>query len=111
MKKFIKKVKEVTEKLDWTMTIEGKEFLFSKYSPAGQDFNISIEAGNLEEIIEGLKAYCYNFDCSEETYLYLDNSGHGISGAPYDMKDLYEDMEACLEMAEELRDKIEDIEI
>ena len=111
MKKFIKKVKEVTEKLDWTITIEGKEFLFSKYSPAGQDFNIGIEACNLEEIIEGLKNFCNNFDCSEETYLWLDTSGHGTNGAPSNMKDLYEDMEACLEMAEELRDAIEDIEL
>ena len=32
----------------------------------------------------------------------LDNTGHGLNGAPYDMKDVYEDMEACKKMVYEL---------
>ena len=43
-----------------------------------------------------------DFDVSSETYLWLDNTGHGTNGAPYDMKDLYEDMDACQEMIMEL---------
>jgi hypothetical protein len=78
---------------------------------SGQDFNIKITAHNLEEVIEELKERCDNFDCSEETYLWLDNTGHGTNSAPYDMRDLYNDMEACLKMMEELLDgfmKIDD---
>lgn len=30
--------------------------------------------------------------------MWLDNEGHGTNGTPYDMKDVYEDMEACEEM-------------
>ena len=110
MKKFIKNITEVSEKLDWTLTIDKNNFMFSKYSPVGQDFNVEIEADTLEEVVKKIQERCNNFDCSEETYLWLDNSGHGVNGAPYDMKDVYEDMEACLEMMEELRDEIESIE-
>ena len=72
------------------------------------DFNFEIIADSLDEAIEKIKERCDNFDCSEETYLWLDNSGHGANGAPYNMKDLYEDMESCLEMMEELYEELKD---
>ena len=34
-----------------------------------------------------------NFDVSEHAVIWLDESGHGVNGAPYDMKDVYEDFE------------------
>ncbi len=102
MNKDIKNMINTAEKLEWSVQIEGKDFTFSKFSPAGQDFNIEITANNLEEIIKQISKRCDNFDCSEETYLWLDKTGHGANGAPYDMKDIYEDMEACLEMMKEL---------
>lgn len=107
MKKFINKITDIAEDLDWSVNVNGNELEFSKYSPAGQDFNFCITADSLEEAVEKMNEYCNNFDCSEETALWLDESGHGTNGVPYDMKDLYEDMEACLEMMEELRDKIQ----
>lgn len=106
MKKEYKKIVKIAEGLGWTVTIDGNEFTFSKYSPAEQDFNIEITADNIEEVIKEIQDRIDNFDCSEETYLWLDNTGHGANGAPYDMRDLYEDMEACLEMMEELCDKL-----
>jgi len=109
MDKDIEKMMEVVEKIDWSVQIEGKDFTFSKFSPADQDFNIELAAENLDEVIEKIKERCDNFDCSEETYLWLDNTGHGQNGAPYDMKDLYEDMEACLKMMEELYETIAQI--
>lgn len=110
MKKDFKKIIKVAEELGWSVQIEKNEFTFRKYSPAGQDFNVYINADNLEEVIEKIQERCDNFDCSEETYLWLDNTGHGANGAPYDMKDLYEDMESCLEMMQELHDELEKIE-
>lgn len=109
MSKNIKKMIKVAEKLGWVVSINGNEFTFSKYSPAGQDFNIEIIANDLEEVIEEIQERCDSFDCSEETYLWLDNTGHGKNGAPYDMKDLYEDMESCLEMMKALHDELEEI--
>lgn len=110
MEKDIKTLIEVAEKLDWSVAyIDGNEFTFGKYSPAGQDFSITITADSLEDAIKKIQERCDNFDCSEETYLWLDNSGHGKNGAPYDMKDLYEDMESCLEMMQEFHDELEKI--
>ena len=107
MKKDIKKMIEVAENLNWSVKIEENEFTFQKYSPAGQDFNFDIEVNSLEEAIKEIKNICNNFDCSQETYLWLDSEGHGIKGAPYNMKDLYEDTEACLEMMQELYKELE----
>ncbi|EQC1535464.1 hypothetical protein [Clostridium botulinum] len=106
MKKDIKEMIEVAEELGWVVSINDNEFTFLKYSPKGQDFNFDIEANSLEEAVEKIQERCDNFDCSEETYLWLDNTGHGTKGAPYDMKDLYEDMEACLKMMDKLRDEL-----
>lgn len=107
MKKDIKRIIQVSEKLGWSVETSNNEIAFQKYSPAGQDFNITIVGDDLENIIDELQNRCDNFDCSEETYLWLDNTGHGTNGAPYNMKDLYEDMEACLEMMQELYDELE----
>ena len=105
----IKKLIDVTEKLDWVITVNNGEFEITKFSPAGQDFNMNISANNIEEFAEKLYERYNDFDCSEETFLWLDDTGHGKNGAPYDMKDLYEDMEACEEMIRELAVEVQNI--
>lgn len=109
MKKDIKKMIEIAENIGWSIDIDKNNFTFQKFSPAGQDFNIEITATDLDEIVEKIRVKCDNFDCSEEAYLWLDNTGHGTNGAPYNMKDLYEDMEACLKMMKELYQELEQI--
>jgi hypothetical protein len=71
------------------------EFNFGKYSPAGQDFSFDVDADSLEELADEIEKYYDDYDVSEEAYLWLDDTGHGRNGAPYDMKDVYEDMEEC----------------
>lgn len=72
------------------------EIEFQKFSSAGQDFHFSVDAEDdlfafAQNILE-----CYNnFDVSAEASLWLDSEGHGGRGAPYDMKEVYEDMEEC----------------
>jgi predicted heme/steroid binding protein len=108
MKKQFKTLIAKAEKLGWTVTEESENiFLFSKYSPAGQDFNVSVDSENdVDLFINNIYARYEDFDCSEETYLWLDNTGHGTNDAPYDMKDLYEDMESCQEMILELYNEL-----
>lgn len=48
------------------------------------------------------RSWKQNYDGGYAAYLWLDNTGHGLNGAPYDMKDVYEDMEACKKMVYEL---------
>lgn len=57
---------------------------------------------NADKCVDEIKNVLDNFDVSYETYLWLDESGHGKNGAPYDMRDLYEDMEAVEEMISKL---------
>ena len=104
----INKMIEIAQENEWIVTVDERDYTFSKFSPAGQDFNIEVSGDTAQEIIEGVKEYYDNFDCSFEAYLWLDSEGHGTNGAPYDMKDVYEDMEACAEMINELWEALAD---
>ena len=105
-KKDIGKITKVAKKLGFNVKTDGKEFLFSQFSPAGQDFNIELSANNIEELAEKFDEYYEAYDISYETYLWLDSEGHGTNGAPHNMRDLYEDMEACEAMIKELSEEI-----
>lgn len=81
----------------------------SRYSPAGQDFGISVDIGeNLHDLKRNLAKAYEGYDVSYEAYIWLDNTGHGKDGAPHDMKDVYEDMETCHEYIEEMRQIVSD---
>lgn len=103
------RIKRIATEAGWNVYIEEETedhicYDFGKYSPAGQDFHVSAELEDMEieTLVNNLNSRYTDFDCSEETYLWLDNTGHGTNGAPYDMKELYEDMEACQEMIRDL---------
>lgn len=107
MKKWQSKLVKIAEDLGWSVKIiNNEEMMFQKYSPAGQDFFITIEPNDFEDAVNLVHERVDGFDCSEETYYWLDNTGHGTNGAPNDMRDLYNDMEACLKMLEELYEKL-----
>lgn len=77
---------------------------FGKRSPADQDFSFCVDAEDSIELFrDNIIAVYQDFDPSYEAYLWLDDTGHGKNGAPYDMKDLYEDMEACREFIYDLQ--------
>lgn len=104
-----KKIESLVYSYGWDVCIEDETedyicYDFSKRSPAGKDFHIYAELENMsiETLVNNLMSEYTSFDCSYETYLWIDNTGHGKNGAPYDMKDVYKDMEACQEMIKEL---------
>lgn len=97
---------ERIEELGWNIEIEGEnEYRISKFSPAGKDFGVTIEGEEVEQLTDSIYEAWDSFDVSEETYLWLDNTGHGSNGAPYDMRDLYNDVEECKGMLLELYNK------
>ena len=102
MKKTIKNLIKIAEEHDWRVNRYGEDFELEIYSDAGQDFIISISGANADELIDALFEYTETFDISEEAYKWLDSSGHGMNGAPYEMIDVYKDMENCKELADEL---------
>lgn len=99
-----------TEELEWRV-IEEEHVEFGRYSPAGKDFWMEFTTTSPEKLLEDMRNYINSYDISEETYLWLDDTGHGKNGAPYDMMDVYEDAEACLNMVEELYSKLCEIEL
>lgn len=95
------------EKLGWTITREDTYWNFQQFSPAGQDFNLEIDySDDVSDMIDSIYKFWEDYDVSQEAYLWLDNTGHGHNGAPSDMRDVYNDMEACETMVKKLHDVI-----
>lgn len=99
---------ETAEYSDWKVTINKNDFTFHKYSSASQDFILEIkaEASSFKDLCQKVVEYYSDFDVSRETYLWLDDTGHGKNGAPYDMIEVYHDMEECEELIQELKDDL-----
>lgn len=102
------KIKLINGWNDWSAQIverNGDTIIceFRNYSPAGQDFFFNVWTdGDGSSLAHDIFEYYDNFDVSSAAYLWLDSDGHGKDGAPYDMKDVYEDMEDCAKMIKEL---------
>ena len=115
MDKKFEKIYEIAEREGWQVDsyyVDNKTkvcFSFEKYSPAGQDFYFEVSVPNEDDeynlyynVADAIETYWEDFDVSYETYIWLDENGHGKNGAPYDMKELYEDMQACQDMIHDL---------
>lgn len=95
---YVEKMRPLFKKENFVLTYDKKSmtYMFSKTSPAGQDFNFEVDIGcDIEDFLDIIDNYYQNFDVSYETYLRLDNTGHGKDNAPYEMEDVLEDMKAC----------------
>ena len=100
---------DIIEDHEWGIDYEDDGTIyFSKYSPAGQDFGFNARGNTIKELADDIYDYYKGYDPSYEASLWIDESGHGKNGAPYDMKDLYEDMEACEQNILELYELIQE---
>lgn len=109
MNKEIEKLLSYAESHDWYIDHIDGGIILSKYSPDGQDFSFFIpDEGTAEDFLENIEDYYRNYDVSYEAYLWLDEDGHGKNGAPYDMRDLYDDMECCRDNVGDLYDYLTD---
>lgn len=69
---------------------------FSTLCSTLKEFEFTIDNdGDVSHLRDNILAYYRDFDVSYETFIQLDNSGHGENGALYDMKELYEETEEC----------------
>lgn len=102
--KLSKNLQDMIENAGFKISDEDDNYIsFQKYSPYGHDFNFEIYTeDNLRCFCNNILSYYYAFDLSYEAYLWLDDMGHGKNGAPYEMIDVYKDMEACKEFVYEL---------
>lgn len=116
MDKKFEKIYEIAEREGWQVDYsytDEKEteimFSFEKYSTAGRDFYFEVSVPNdedeyviYESVADAIYTYFEDFDVSYETYIWLDEEGHGKNGAPYDMSDVYKDTESCEKMIDDL---------
>lgn len=95
---YVEKMRSSFERENFVLTYDKKSmtYMFSKVSPAGQDFNFEVDIGcDIEDFLDIVDNCYQNFDVSYETYLWLDNTGHGQNGALYELEDVLEDIKAC----------------
>lgn len=112
MNVIIEKMLDKIKELGWDVRVDGNSITVGKYSPAGMDYSFDVDITDFEKedsiltvaelFVEAIHSMVDDFDPSYEAYLWLDNTGHGRNGAPYNMGDLYEDMEAIQEMLDDL---------
>lgn len=110
MNKTLEKLLDKARELGWVVTHDNDDtYNFAKYSSCGQDFSFDIDTeDDPHAFLDNLYNRWDAFDVSYETYLWLDEDGHGKNGAPYDMKDVYEDMQECENNIKDLFDDLSD---
>lgn len=104
---------------DWTVEAsinyreQKTEFEFGKFSPAGRDFSFTAEmkCANINSLIKHIDDYYEDFDVDYETFIWLDQWGHGKNGAPYRLRAVLEDAEAIEKMIESLLKAIKAMEV
>ena len=107
MKNYIDKVIELAESLDWNVTVDGNDVDFQYYTNYGQDCHMNITmAEDFDKFTDEIYSYYENYDVSEETALWIDESGHGKNGAPYDIEDILNDMKEFESAIHELWKKL-----
>ena len=111
-KRIAEKVKDLLDKaeeLGWNVSKYEDYYTLQHYSPEGQDFSFDVYMDDLGECVDERTYFVDSvyrsydeYDPSLEAYYWLDDSGHGRNGAPYEMGDVYADMKACEHMMLEL---------
>lgn len=108
--KLIEKITEIGEKKGWKVDFSENtppthvDVYFQRYSPAGNDFSMSIEIvdNDPEVFLQNLADYYESFNPDGEALLWCDEDGHGKNGAPRRLKDIIIDFEAIEKEIEEL---------
>lgn len=76
--------------------IDNDTITFYKTAPKGLDFSFEVNIGyDINDFAKNIHNTFMDYDVSYETYLWLDNTGHGKNGAPYELEDVLEDIKDC----------------
>ena len=96
MKKEFEEIVKLAKEIGWDTTIDEDKtenysvFTFTLIKPYQLDFSFSVEAENnsVFSLLDNVAHYLSAYDVSEETYLHLDEQGHGKKGYPYDIEEV-----------------------
>ena len=94
------------EELGWKVNIDENCWEFQKYSPAGEDFWLSISG---EDVVDEVLEYYEEFDTEDHVMGLMEAKKNGFQGVP-SLKELVEDADAIEKMIEELYDALHDVE-
>lgn len=99
------KYREVCERLDWRVMVDDNGCVeLEKFSPAGEDFIVSVSA---ENFVENVRSYADGFDEDEHIEMWIEARRSGRGGIP-STKRLAIDAEAIQDMLDELADALEE---
>lgn len=94
------------EELGWRVLIDEHCWEFQKYSPAGEDFWLSISG---KDVVSELLDWYEGFDTEDHVMMHMEGKKHGVAGIP-SLKELVADADAIDEMVEELYDALHEVE-
>lgn len=95
---YVEVLKPIFAKEKYRIDIDGDIVTIHKAAPNGLDFNFEVDIGdNIDDFAKNIYQAYMDYDVSYETYLWLDNTGHGKSGAPYELEEVLEDIKASEE--------------
>lgn len=116
--KELQRMLDKAEELDWSYTVyeepgqNNRMYAeMEKYSPAGEDFIMTIdfkEEDQAESFLKDLYDYAENFDIDEHVEMWMPSRGKG--GCPCTARELVEDAEAIAEMIKELYKELDNVQ-
>lgn len=93
------KYREICERLEWAVREETDGTVeLEKYSPAGEDFIITV---NAEGFVENVKEYAASFDIDDHIAMWIEAKQNGARGVP-STRELVKDAEDIDKMLQEL---------
>lgn len=99
--------REVCENRDWSVTVfDDGTVELEKYSPAGEDFIVAVDA---ENFVENVKKYAADFDPDEHIEMWVMARHNGAKGVP-SIRELVHDAEDIDKMLQELAAALQEAE-
>lgn len=106
MKKLKKKqLIKKSEELGWNVRVEGNDWEFEKFSPAGEDFIFSVVAETPKRVADEVRIYANSFDTEDHIAMWVEAKRSGRKGIP-SIRQLVEDADAIDMMLDELADAL-----
>lgn len=107
----LKKSLGKAEHLGWSIKEDGCYYLLSRKSPAGISVIIEFsKPKNMKKFIENVFDAYQKYDVSCETMNWVDGTGHGRNGAPYELEDVLNEIKWCKNSIAELWYELKEIE-
>lgn len=96
------KYRDICESLDWYIVSEEDGYIdLEKYSPAGEDFIMTVPA---KSFVREVQEYASDFDVDDHIEMWIEARHNGVQGVP-NTRTLVEDAEAIQDMLDELAEQ------